>query len=80
MKCSKCSHYSKGLMRCKYGKINPLNMSVKQGADIAFLMGLSSFCMVDSECLLKLEKIRNRYKELWNGKKRNINQGETLRK
>lgn len=58
MKCSKCMNYSRSLMRCTQGKINPLKVSIKNGVETAQIMGLDYFCRVDQECLDRVIKIR----------------------
>ena len=57
MKCSKCSYYSFPLRRCKEGKINPMNVSIKNGADTMKIMGYQYFCAVDAECSIRRQKM-----------------------
>ena len=40
--CSVCAQYSRQLLRCKMGKINP--RTIKGGVDAARFMGISYIC------------------------------------
>jgi hypothetical protein len=57
MKCSKCPNYSFPLRRCLQGKINPLSSPLKEAVKTAQWMGISYFCGVDQDCLLRKQKI-----------------------
>jgi hypothetical protein len=45
MNCSACPNYSKALLRCKHGKVNP--RTVKQYNEVVALMGLSYVCYLN---------------------------------
>lgn len=58
MLCSKCREYNHGLRRCSRGKVRA--KSVKQGVEIAQIMGISYLCQIDTENANIVSRIQER--------------------
>ena len=55
MKCSKCGYYSRPLLRCKLGKINP--PTLKGGAQAMEYFGFNYLCKIDTLNLNRAKKM-----------------------